>query len=194
MSLQPDTTEVQNASETGSQPSWISVAEAARSLGISETAVRKRVRAGTLAARGNRGATQVQVFSAGGSQRGSEPSQPEFGTEANLEIARLAGENAELRARLADTQADRDRWHANATATLERYNHDMQEMRALLGREQAIALSATSTTSPTDVPQDVKTGSPRGDVATEASQTLPASPAPQASAVRRWWRRLIGAE
>jgi DNA-directed RNA polymerase specialized sigma24 family protein len=44
-------------SDTSSQPGWVSIAEAARTLGISETAVRKRIRAGTLPARGERGAT-----------------------------------------------------------------------------------------------------------------------------------------
>jgi hypothetical protein len=73
--------------------------------------------------------------------------------DARLEVARLQGELTEVRARLADAQADRDRWHASATAAIERYNHDMQEMRGLLGREQVIALSATTTVAGEDAPQ-----------------------------------------
>ena len=120
MRFATDVTKVQNVSETSSQPSWISVAEAARTLGVSETAVRKRIRVGTLPARGERGATQVQVSVVTTSQPRSQPMQPGFATDATLEVARLTGENAELRARLADAQADRDRWHASATAAIER--------------------------------------------------------------------------
>ncbi len=94
--------------------------------------------------------------------------------DARFEVARLTGELTELRARLADAQADRDRWHASATAAIERYNHDMQEMRGLLGREQVIALSATSASVVTEsagdvdqasqeMPQDANAGTLRGD-------------------------------
>lgn len=154
-------------SETSSQPGWVSVAEAARALGISETAVRKRIRAGTIQTRGERGATQVAISVAEsaepGSERSSQPTQPELRTDPTHEVARLAGENAELRARLADTQADRDRWHGSATAAIERYNHDMQEMRGLLGREQVIALGATAASAVQEMPQDRDTATERSD-------------------------------
>jgi hypothetical protein len=87
--------------ETSSQPGWVSVANAARQLGISETAVRKRIRAGTLGARGPRGATEVLLPGANGSQPSSEPTQPAFATEAMREVvATLRSENAFLRQQL----------------------------------------------------------------------------------------------
>jgi hypothetical protein len=168
---------VQNVSDTSSQPGWVTVAEAARALGISETAVRKRIHAGTIASRGEPGATQVQISVVGNSQPGSQLPQLEFATDATHEVARLTGENAELRARLADAQADRDRWHASATAAIERYNHDMQEMRGLLGREQVIALSAsTAATAAGDVaqemPQERDTATESDAPPTEVSESL----------------------
>jgi hypothetical protein len=166
--------------ETSSQLGWVTVAEAARALGISETAVRKRIHAGTITSRGERGATQVQISVATSSQPDSQLTQPEFPTDATHEVARLTGENAELRARLADAQADRDRWHASATAAIERYNHDMQEMRGLLGREQVIALSATSASTAVEsageqaqtMPQERNAATERDDNPREGSDSL----------------------
>jgi len=176
---------VQNVSATSSQPGWVSVAEAARTLGISETAVRKRIRAGTIPSRGERGATQVQVEVADSSQPRSQPAGPGFLTDTTLEVARLTGENAELRARLTDAQTDRDRWHASATAAIERYNHDMQEMRGLLGREQVIALGATAASTAHEVPQERAPAPVGDDQPVRASEiTMPVW--------RRWWRRMTG--
>jgi hypothetical protein len=105
--------------------------------------------------------------------------------DARLEVARLQGELAEVRARLADAQADRDRWHASATAAFERYNHDMQEMRGLLGREQVIALRASTTAVVEDAPATHESGPHSAAVVAEASES--AQPA-----WWRWWRRMTG--
>lgn len=194
-------------SDTSSQPVWVSVAEAARALGISETAVRKRIRVRSLGARGERGATQVQIPIEDGSQLSSQLTKPNMPTDQTLEVARLTGELVELRARLADTQEDRDRWHANATAVLERYNHDMQEMRTLLGREQAVAISAQGMSATPDLadvasenaPQDVNSAPLRGDtldMAQPAQREASAAPGLASDRLalgwRRWWRRMIG--
>jgi hypothetical protein len=104
--------------------------------------------------------------------------------DARLEVARLQRELTELRARLADAQADRDRWHASATAAIERYNHDMQEMRGLLGREQVIALSATTTGTVEDAAVTHESG--------PQSNTVTAEVDTKRSAWRRWWRRMTG--
>jgi hypothetical protein len=92
--------------------------------------------------------------------------------DARLEVARLQGELAELRARLVDAQADRDRWHASATAAIERYNHDMQEMRGLLVREQVIALSASTTAVVEDAPATHQSGPQSAAVVAEARRAL----------------------
>ena len=109
-------------------------------------------------------------------------------SDVRLEVARLTGENAELRARLADTQADRDRWHASATAAIERYNHDMQEMRGLLGREQIIALSATTTATADAAAQDVQ----REPTAHERREAFWHAPAGAPTTLRALIRRLVG--
>jgi excisionase family DNA binding protein len=136
-------------------PEHLTFTEAAERLNISADAVRMRVHRGKLGSIRVNDRTFVlwpqpehpheQRTERTGSERRSSERRSAVHDDARLEVARLEGENAELRARLADTQADRDRWHASATAAIERYNHDMQEMRGLLGREQVIALSATTT-------------------------------------------------
>jgi len=145
-----------------------------------------------MQARGERGATQVANAVAEGAEPSSaprsQPMQPGLPTDPNLNVARLAGENAELRARLADAQADRDRWHASATGAIERYNHDMQEMRGLLGREQVIALGATAASTMQDMPQERDTATLRGDQPEVVSETMPTVSAPP------WWRRVFGGE
>ena len=45
-----------------------------------------------------------------------------------------------------------------------------------------------------EAPQDPIPGPLRGDVVAEASQAMQTSPAPQESPLRRWWRRITGAE
>jgi hypothetical protein len=100
--------------ESGSQPAWMSVAEASRVLRISETAVRKRVRIGALPARGDRGSTEVLISIANLPARSSQPTRSELGSEARCEGERLVAELSEVRARLADAQLERDRWHSAA--------------------------------------------------------------------------------
>ena len=101
-----------------SRPDWLSVAEASRALGISETAVRKRIRMGTLPTREHRGRTEVHISIAPVDPSGSQPdASAVLNHERDVEAARLAGELAELRARLEDVQRDRDRWHQLALET-----------------------------------------------------------------------------
>lgn len=100
--------------ESSSQPAWMSVAEASRLLQISETAVRKRVRSGALPARGDRGSTEVLISIANLPTMSSQPARSALGSEARCEGERLVAELAEVRARLADAQLERDRWHTVA--------------------------------------------------------------------------------
>jgi excisionase family DNA binding protein len=171
-------------------PEHLTFAEAAERLNISADAVRMRVRRGKLASVRVNERTFVLWPQP---EQTNEPRTERTGSERRsavqddprLEVARLQGELAEVRARLADAQADRDRWHASATAAIECYNHDMQEMRGLLGREQVIALSATTTACTEDAPQDVDTAPLRPDRPAEVLDT-------RRSAWRRWWRRMTG--
>jgi len=71
---------------------------------------------------------------------------------------------------------------------MERYNHDMQEMRGLLGREQVIALSARAAGNTENAPQDAIPVPPRDDDPREASETL------RSGKERPWWRRVFGGE
>jgi hypothetical protein len=125
----------------GSQPQWKSVAAAARALEITETAVRKRIRAGVLSARGDRGATEVLILVANSSQSKTDLVQSNSSRAGDGEAARLAAELIELRARLADLQLDRDRWHTvaieareDARAAAAARDAVERELRMLLGR------------------------------------------------------------
>ena len=124
--------------EPGSE--WVSVAKAARALGITETAVRKRISAGTLKSRGQRGATEVLIqvrnSSVALSQPGGERSQY-GGDQSRLE---LAAESMELRSRLADAREDRDRWYAQAREAREEARAE-RAAREAIERELRIALA-----------------------------------------------------
>jgi len=139
-SWQPQLPQVCNMIESDSGPSWVSVAQAARTLAITEAAVRKRIRSGTLPTRGGRGATEVLISVGNFSHGSGRSTQIQLGTAAEVDAARLAGEVGELRGRLADAQQDRDRWHAAATAALEKRavraaaQSAERELRILLGR------------------------------------------------------------
>src|SRR5215217_9653433 len=164
----------------------LSFAEAAERLNITPEAVRMRVHRAKLASIRVNERTFVLWRQPAVAEQPNEPRTERAGSErdadrsavhgdARLEVARLVGENAELRARLADAQEDRDRWHASATAAIERYNHDMQEMRGLLGREQVIALSASTTAVVEDAPATHESGPHSAAVVAEASEiTQPA--------------------
>src|SRR5215207_4856093 len=145
---------------TANEPAQhLTFAEAAERLNITADAVRMRVHCGKLASIRMNEHTfvlwpQPDQLNEPRTERTGSVNRSDVRDDARLEVARLQGELAEVRARRADAQADRDRWHASATAAIERYNHDMQEMRGLLGREQVIALSATTTPNSEDAPQD----------------------------------------
>lgn len=127
--------------ESSSQPTWMSVAEASRMLEISETAVRKRIRTGALPSRGDRGSTEVLLSVANQSPVSSQSTRTQWGSEASCEEERLAAELAEVRARLADAQLERDRWHmaavearADARAAEAARSAVERELRMLLGQ------------------------------------------------------------
>lgn len=105
-------------SSAGTEPRWVSIAQASRLLEISETAVRKRIRAGALQARGARGATEVLITAPPTSQPSSQPVESKQAEVPRLEAIHLASQVGELRARLADALLERDRWHALAAEAL----------------------------------------------------------------------------
>jgi len=186
------------------------IPEAAERLGLTIDAVRMRIRRGTLQSVDLNGKKHVLAprLDTDATRRDTDATPPEQTSpdaealvglvslveELRSEVerlrrarddegdARLQGELGEVRARLADAQADRDRWHASATAAIERYNHDMQEMRGLLGREQVIALSATTAAAAGDAPQEHAVATERDDQPVRGSEP----------AWRRWLRRLGG--
>ena len=192
MSEQPEPPE-RTANEP---PEHLTFAEAAERLNVTADAVRMQVHRGKLASvRVNERTFVVWPQPSRGEQT-NEPRTERTGSEhrsavqddARLEAARLQGELTEVRARLADAQADRDRWHASATVAIERYNHDMQEMRGLLGREQVIALTATSAATGDDAPQDAQ----REPTAHERREAFWHTPAGAPTTLRAVIRRLIG--
>lgn len=129
--------------DSGAEPGWLSVAEASRALGISETAVRKRIRMGTLPARDHRGRKEVHIPVGEIDTDGSRlVASTKVGQERGLEAARLAGELSELRARLADLERDRDRWHQLAMEIRDEARALATE-RAALEREIRLLLAQT---------------------------------------------------
>jgi hypothetical protein len=129
--------------DSGTELGWLSVAEASRAIGISETAVRKRIRAGTLPVRDHRGRKEVHIEVGAHETFGSQPvSSSGVDQESGLEAARLAGELSELRQRLVDLQRDRDRWHQLALETRDEARALAVE-RAALEREIRLLLART---------------------------------------------------
>jgi hypothetical protein len=177
-------------------PEQLTFAETAERLNITADAVRMRVHRGKLASIRVNERTFVlwpqpeQTNEPRTERTGLEQRSVVHGVQGDvrLEVARLQGELTEVRARLADAQADRDRWHVSATAAIERYNHDMQEMRGLLGREQVIALSATTTGTAEDAPVTHE----REPTAHERREAFWHTPAGAPTTLRAWIRRLTG--
>ena len=122
---------------------WVTVAHAARELGITEAAIRKRIRTGALSTRGQRGATQVLLPVIGGSELGSEPVAVQPLIDARAEVARLTEVVAELRARLAEAQTDRDRWYEAAKSAREEARAGARSREAI-ERELRLALATRS--------------------------------------------------
>ncbi len=122
---------------------WVTVARAARELGITEAAIRKRIRTGALSARGQRGATQVLLPVIDGSELGSEPVTAQPLIDSRAEVARLTEEVAELRARLTEVQTDRDRWYEAAKAAREDARAEARSREAI-ERELRLALTTRS--------------------------------------------------
>lgn len=129
--------------DSGTEPGWLSVAEASRALGISETAVRKRIRVGAMPTREHRGRKEVRIPVQSSDAIGSQPGvSADFDHDRSQEAARLMGEVAELRERLVDVQRDRDRWHQLALETRDEARAAQAE-RAALERELRLLLART---------------------------------------------------
>jgi hypothetical protein len=125
--------------DSGTEPGWLSVAEASRMLRISETAVRKRIRTGAIPTREHQGRKEVRILVEPEEATGSQPGSDQ---ECCQEAARLEGEVAELRERLVDVQRDRDRWHQLALETRDEARAAQAE-RAALERELRLVLART---------------------------------------------------
>lgn len=173
---------------------------AAAHAGVSDRTVRRAIATGALAAEHIDGAYTITPAALAawmaarhatlGTPIGTAAASPAVGrTDQDAELARLSGENAELRSRLADAQTDRDRWHATATAALERYDRDVSEMRTLLGREQLMALSATASAQSPDMPSEVTESTLRDARPVMTSESL--QPASE-GLLRRLWKAISG--
>jgi hypothetical protein len=122
---------------------WVTVARAAREFGITEAAVRKRIRSGALAARGQRGATQVLLTVSNSSEQSRQLVAAQPLIDSRAEVARMTEEVAELRARLAEAQTDRDRWYEAALAAREDARAEARSREAI-ERELRLALTTRS--------------------------------------------------
>src|SRR3954468_4635048 len=125
---------------------WVPLREAADRLGISTDTVRRRLKRGELA--GEQRVTAhgpawfVQL--ADDASAPPEASSPTPATSDVHELTILRTRVNGLTVQLAQAEADRDRWHHFAVENADNYRREVAELRQLLGREQAIALSATS--------------------------------------------------
>lgn len=191
-----------------STPAELELRAAAVVLGISTEALRKRIARGTIPARkiagvwmvtldpSATGRTDTRTLS--GMSPGHATVRPRSSTPAidPSDYARAQERITGLEAQLAQAHADRDRWHAQATAAQEQYLHDMAAMRELVAREQAIALRATTspdgwtdngrTDADVTAGEDVTLQEPRAG--NDDPDTL------SVSTLRRWWRRLTGGD
>jgi hypothetical protein len=131
---------VHNMIEYGSGTRWVSIAQAARALGITETAVRKRVKVGALSSRGQRGATEVLIQVENDAQEDLQPGGAQVQRDSDALVIRMAGELGELRLRLADAKEERDRWHAAAIEAREEARA-ARSAREAVERELRIVLS-----------------------------------------------------
>jgi len=125
---------------------WLPLREAAEHLGVSTDTARRRLKRGELIGEqrptAHGPAWYIQVPAASVTDPTSEEAAPasQDGPNVRLLEERVSG----LTAQLAQAEADRDRWHQMAVDAIDRAHRERGELRALLGREQAIALSATS--------------------------------------------------
>jgi hypothetical protein len=121
---------------------WLPLRDASARLGVSTDTLRRRLKRGELV--GEQRPTPhgpawfVHVPADVAAAEVSPASDDQF--DARLLQERIEG----LTAQLVQAETDRDRWHQMAVDAIERAHREREEMRALLGREQAIALSATS--------------------------------------------------
>jgi hypothetical protein len=151
----------------------LTVAQAAAALGITEGAVRSRIKRGTLPTRKERGT--VFVLLGDGTSEANQP--PNIG---------VPGDQSEFIASLQDqVRYLREQLDAEREArTEERRRHD------------TVVAQLTSKIPAIEAPQEATGGAERGEEGperTERSTPRPATPAPQEGAPRRsWWRRIIG--
>lgn len=126
---------------------WVPLREAADRLGISTDTVRRRLKRGELTGEQRttaHGPSWFVQIPEQGKDGEDEAAAPATSDERELITLRTRAEG--LAAQLAQAEADRDRWHQLAVDAIDRAHRERDEMRALLAREQAIALSANSST------------------------------------------------
>jgi hypothetical protein len=155
---------------------WVSIGKAARALGVSKSAIRKRIDEGTLAVRDDDGSAKVLLpFARPAGADGAKSAPPMAGPESAgadelaataavvglnardlarpdatvadadlaVRVAGLTERAAQLEARLAEAQAERDRWLAaaaeargDARAAVAARDEAERELRLLLARAQ----------------------------------------------------------
>lgn len=151
---------------------WVPLREAADRLGVSTDTIRRRLKRGELVG-------EQRVTAHGPSWFVQLPEEEDAAAEASSPASAMSDKHEliilrtrveGLFAQLAQAEADRDRWHQVAVDAIDRAHREREEMRALLGREQAIALSATSGAS--SAQGDAKAGAEAEPTHTQAHDVV----------------------
>jgi hypothetical protein len=140
---EPDT---EPDTERGTERVWLPVAEAARALGVTEQAIRRRIGRGTLETRrevdGNRVRTLVAVAVTNlRTERGAEP-VANLVAESAQTVAALREQVARLEERLAGTAALESELRRQAEEIRAAFQERIAELKADLERERGRAEEA----------------------------------------------------
>jgi hypothetical protein len=147
----------------------LTVAQAAAALGITEGAVRSRIKRGTLPT-ARAGGTVYVLLSDGTSQANQTPNSGVPGAQSEL-IASLQDQIRYLREQL---DAERE------ARTEERRRHD------------TVVAQLTSKIPAIDAPQEAPDAAKTVEEESEKAEPHSAARGPQTAAERPWWRRIIG--
>jgi len=147
----------------------LTVAQAADALGITEGAVRSRIKRGTLPT-AKEGGTVYVLWGGGTSQANQTPSASVPGDQSEL-IASLKDQVRYLR-----EQVDAER----EVRTEERRRHD------------TVVAQLTSKIPAIEAPQEAADAAETVEEESEKAEPHSAAKGPQTAAERPWWRRIIG--
>jgi hypothetical protein len=147
----------------------LTVAQAAATLGITEGAVRSRIKRGTL--RTEKVGGTVYVLLGGGTSEANQPPNAGVPGDQSKLIASLQDQISYLREQL---DAERE------ARTEERRRHD------------TVMAQLTSKIPAIEAPQEAPDEAETVDEQQGRGEPRPAAPGPQEGARRPWWRRIFG--